>query len=397
MTPGPDHRTPPDREAGDPPALPRRPAWIEVDLDAIAANTAAVKRCVGSRTDVMAVVKANAYGHGLVQAAGAALRGGATALGVALPEEGLELRSAGVLAPILVLGVSPPEAAESLVAAHLAQILAGTDTAEALSRASQQLGRPARGHLKIDTGMGRIGVLPEHATSVAVAIVSLPGVRLEGVATHIAWEAGPDMPRAVGQITCFTECLGALKQRGICPRWRHAANSEMTVQMPQCHFDMVRVGLLIYGIPPTGGSGRMHLGPALALKARITQIKIVRPGHTISYGGTFTARRPSTVGVVPLGYADGYPRRMSNRGEVLIRGCRCPVIGAVCMDQIVVDVTDVPGVKLGQEVVLLGRQGNDEVTVGEVARRIGGITHEVVSQLGVRLPRVWKGQARSAV
>ena len=167
--------------------------------------------------------------------------------------------------------------------------------------------------------------------------------------------------------------------------------------MPESHFDMVRVGLLIYGIPPTGGSGPMQLRPALALKARITQIKTVGPGQPISYGGTFTTRRPSTVGIVPLGYADGYPRRMSNRGEVLIRGCRCPVIGAVCMDQIVVDATDVPGVTQGEEVVLLGRQGNDEIAVGEVARRFGGITHEVVSQLSVRLPRVWKGQARSAV
>ena len=366
---------------------PTRPAWIDIDLSAIAANIAAVKAWVDPHTDVMAVVKANAYGHGLVPAARAALEGGAAALGVALLEEGLALRAAGIRAPVVVLGCALPQQAEALVDADLSQVVSQVDTLRALSRAARARQKPGRVHLKIDTGMGRVGVAPDAVLALAAKIHALPNLVLEGVATHIAWEAARDMPRARQQIARFRASLRALRQAGCQPRWRHAANSVTTVQIPNGHFDLVRVGLLTYGIPPAGGASGLILRPALALKARITQLRDMQPGQTLSYGGTCTLSRPARVGLVPLGYADGYSRRLSNRASVLVRGQRCPVVGAVCMDQFLIDVTDVPAPTVGEEVVLLGPSAPECISVAELAAWMDGIAHEVVSQLAPRLPR----------
>lgn len=361
-------------------------AWIEVDLNAIAANISAVRDWVGPRTDVMAVVKANAYGHGLVPAARAALKGGAAALGVARLEEGLRLRSAGIGAPVVVLGCALPEQAEALVRAGLSQTVSDIGLARALSQASLALDKPARVHLKIDTGMGRVGVHPEDAPALGGKIVSLPGLTLEGIATHIPWDEAVDMPRAEAQIARFKACLQAL---GLRPRWRHAANSVITARMPHAHLDLVRVGLLTYGIPPADGAPHIGLRPALSIKARLVQIRSMQPGQTVSYGGTFTVTRPSRLAVVPIGYADGYARSLSNRAQMLIRGQRCPVVGRICMDQTVVDVTGVPGAAVGDEVIALGRAGGDEISVWELANLADSITHEVVSRLSRRLPRVF--------
>jgi len=362
-----------------------RPAYLEIDLSAISANIAAVCAFVGPSVAAMAVIKANAYGHGLIPVGRAALCGGARALGVAMLQEGLTLREAGVCAPIIVLGPALPEQAEALVAANLSPVVSGTESIHALSRAAKARKTRASLHLKIDTGMGRVGAPPDQALELARRIAADPYLDLEGIATHIAWERAEDMHRARAQIAQFKTCLNALP--GLSPRWRHAANSAIAVHLPEARFDMVRVGLLTYGLPPTGGASGLCLRPALSLKARIIQIRHIPPGQTLSYGGTFTAKRPSRIALLPLGYADGYSRRLSNRAHVLIRGQRCPVVGTVCMDLTLVDITDLPPIAPGEEAVLLGQSGAETIAVADLAVWMDGIAHEVIAQLGARLPR----------
>ncbi len=362
-----------------------RPAWLEVDLSAISSNISAVRHLVGPKTDVMAVIKANAYGHGLEQVAKAAICGGAAALGVAILQEGLKLREAGIDAPVVVLGPALPDQAEALVAAHLSAVVSTEESICALSKAAKAQKIPANVHLKIDTGMGRVGIAPHQTFDFANRINRDPHLKLEGVATHIAWECVADYGKARAQIAQYTQVLNTLPN--ITPRWRHVANSAMTIHVPESRFDMVRVGLLTYGLPPAEGSANLPLRPALSLKARIIQVRNVSPGQTLSYGGSFTVQRPSHIALLPLGYADGYNRRLSNRAQVLINGQRCPVVGKVCMDLTLVDITDMPPLKPGAEVVLLGQSGNQKISVTDLANWMEGIPHEVIAQLGARLPR----------
>ena len=212
-----------------------------------------------------------------------------------------------------------------------------------------------------------------------------PYLFLEGIATHVAWESAEDMDKARHQIKTFATCLSKLTDISV--PWRHAANSVMTVHMPESHFGLVRVGLLTYGIPPTQGAGPLSLSPALSIKARIAQVRNFSAGQTLSYGGTYTLTRPSRIALAPLGYADGYNRQMSNKSHVLIGGKPCPVVGAICMDVIMIDITDIPPVSVGDEVVLLGKQGDQIITVNDLAQWGNYISHEVVSLLGARLPR----------
>ena len=233
--------------------------------------------------------------------------------------------------------------------------------------------------------MGRLGLLPDEAPVLGKKIAENPHLFFEGIATHVAWECAEDMDKARHQIKTFAACLSKLTDISV--PWRHAANSAMTVHMPKSHFDLVRVGLLTYGIPPTQGAGALSLSPALSIKARIVQVRNFSTGQTLSYGGTYTLTRPSRIALVPLGYADGYNHRMSNKSHVLICGKPCPVVGAICMDVIMIDVTDIPPVFGGEEVVLLGQQGNRKITVNDLAQWANCISHEVVSLLGARLPR----------
>ena len=371
------------------PAQADRPAWIEVDLSAITNNIAAVKTWVGPHTDVLAVVKANAYGHGLVPAAQAALRGGATFLGVALFEEGQMLRQKGITVPILVMGSLLPEQAPALIELDLDATVSNQVIVEALSNAAQTQKKTGRLHLKVDTGMGRVGLSAKDAPQLAKTICQLPDIELTGLTTHIAWEQATDVPKSEAQIVRFQTCLSTLHKLDIKPRFCHTANSVMTLQLPQSRFSLVRVGLLTYGIPPTGGASQLELRPALTLKARITQLRNLKAGQTLSYGGTFTLKKNAQIAILPIGYADGYNRRLSNRATVLVQNHRCPVVGAVCMDQILVDVTEVPRVKLGDEATLLGKTDTDEISVWELVRTQQGIPHEITTQLSSRLPRIY--------
>ena len=375
-----------------PPApLSSRPAWIEVDTDEIGYNVQAVRAFVGESTGVMAIVKANAYGHGLVEVARAAVGAGAVMLGVAVLDEAICLREAGVDAPVLILGPVLPGQAEEVVRAGCAQVVSEGGLARALAAAALRHGVQAKTHVKVDTGMGRVGMSLDRAPSFVEEVMGLPGVELEGVMTHFSTADEEELSFAREQMARFQGLLDRLEDAGIRPRWRHAANSGAIVSLPDAHLDLVRSGLLTYGIPPTPGPCSLRMRPALSLKARVTQLRTARKGESISYGRTFVTRRESRLALVPLGYADGYSRGLSNRGEVLVRGSRAPIVGRVCMDQFVVDVTDVEDAQAGDEVVLIGRQNKEEITVWDVAGAMDGIAHEVVAMLGARLPRRYCG------
>jgi alanine racemase len=366
-----------------------RPAWLEIDLTAFTHNLRVIRERVGGAR-LMPMVKANGYGHGIVQVSRAALAAGAEMLGVALVEEGIALRQAGIRAPVLVAGVALPEQAPTVVAHELAQVVSTLATAEAISRAADARATVAELHVKIDTGMGRVGVAPEDALDFCRAIAALPAVRLAGVMTHFATADEPDISYSREQLRRFLSVIAPIRGAFSPPPLFHAANSGAIATMPESHLDLVRPGLSCYGIPAGPHLAEMPLRPVMSLKAHVTQIRDLPAGERIGYGGTYTLTRPSRLGTVPIGYADGYRRALSNQGEALVRGQRVPVRGRVSMDQLVVDLTDVPEVVVGEEAVLLGRQGDDEITAWEIADRIPTIVDEVIVGMSDRLPRVYQ-------
>lgn len=368
---------------------------IQVDLDAIAANAATMlDRADGAQ--LCAVVKAGGYGHGSIDVAYAALEGGATWLAVALVEEGHALRDAGIGVPILVLSEPPPDVMSEAFDARLTPTIytvQGVDAAAAAAAAGGG-GGAAGGkwqvHLKVDTGMHRVGAHPADALEIARRIVAAPSLHLGGTFTHLATADEPSRPETAEQLELFDRTLDELSRAGMDPGLRHAANSAGALVHPSARLDMVRVGIALYGIEPAPGlASDTELQPAMSLHAEVTMVKHLAAGDGVSYGLRHVFERPSTVAVVPLGYADGIPRRLGAAGgEVLIGGVRRPVRGVVTMDQTIVEVTDGPEVSPGDPVVLLGSQGVEEVTAQEWAERLDTIPYEVVCGFSVRLPRV---------
>ncbi|MDK2785016.1 MAG: alanine racemase [Bacillota bacterium] len=369
-----------------------RPTWAEIDLRAFAANLRAVKDLVGPQVKVMAVVKANAYGHGAVRLAQVAAANGADQLAVATLDEAVTLREAGLKLPILVLGTSiPGEGAEVAVELGIAQALCTVELAEALSAAARRRGKEALVHLKIDTGMSRIGVRPHEAVPFMERVGRLPGLRFEGIFSHFAASDEPENPYTELQFSRFQEALKALREAGYTFPLRHIANSAAILDHPEMHLDMVRPGCILFGSWPSEKTQRkISIKPTLTLKTRIVFLKRVPAGTPVSYGLTYTAPSERLLATLPIGYADGYRRGLSNKASVLIRGMRAPVVGRVCMDQCVVDVTDVPGVTLGDEVVLIGRQGSEEITAQELADILGTLDLELYCGLSPRVPRLYK-------
>ena len=368
-----------------------RPTRAEIDLTAIAANVALGCRLAGSKTGVMAIVKADAYGHGAVPVARAAIDAGATWIGVAIPEEAVPLRAAGINCRILVLGPIPPDQADLVATNDLDQCICDLPQAESLDRAARAQGRTLALHLKIDTGMGRVGVRPREVRGVAEKICALGSVHLAGLMTHFA-EAEAEEPRFAGeQLSRFAEVTRDLTAAGIVVPLRHAANSAGLLFVPEARLDLVRPGIMLYGCHPRGPQRPPEplLRPALRLRTAITQIKDVARGDSVSYGRTFVASRDVRVATLPVGYADGCGRLLSNRGQVLIREHRVPIIGRVCMDMTMVDVSGLPDVRVGDEAVLIGRQGKEEITADEVAEAQGTISYEVLCRIGPRVPRVY--------
>jgi len=366
-----------------------RPTVAEIDLAAIRHNIRRSRAVVGPAAKLVAVVKANAYGHGAVKVSRAALEAGADCLAVAIPEEGAELRSAGLAVPIFVLGLTLPEQAKLLVDYHLIAAVATKEGIRALSQAAKDQGRRCRVMLKVDTGMGRIGIPPIQTEEFRQYIQANPGVELVGVFTHLATADAADKTYANRQLDVFRAALKMLEAK-VKLTYISAANSAATIDLPAGLFNTVRPGIVIYGLPPSGEMlGSLDLRPAMRLKTRIAYIKEVPAGTAVSYGCTFTTDRPTFLATLPVGYADGYSRHLSNKASVLIGGKRRPVAGRVCMDQIVVDLGPAGDAALGDEAVLFGRQGQEEVTLTELADLAGTINYELACAVSARVPRVY--------
>jgi alanine racemase len=366
------------------------PAWAEVDLDAIARNVAAIKRHVGEGVIVMAVVKANGYGHGAEPVARVALERGASWLAVNRVGEGVGLRRAGFNAPILVMGYTPPAGAARAVAHDLRLTVTSTPLAEALSAAAIQAGKSVPIHVKVDTGMGRFGLLPDEVPGFIRTLVRLPNLELEGLFTHFAVADLADKDYTHQQFAIYLETVAALARDGIKVPIQHVANSAATLDLPEMHLDAVRPGIAIYGLRPSSiVEPGLALHPALSLKSRVGRVRTLAAGSSISYGRTFVTERATPMALVPVGYGDGYIRLNSNRGAVLIHGQRAPIRGRVCMDQFVVEISGIKGVQPGDEVVLIGQQGDDALSAEEVAAWAETINYEVVTQLMPRVPRIF--------
>lgn len=365
-----------------------RPAWLEIDLDAIAGNVEALIR-VAAPAQVMAVLKADAYGHGAVRVARTVLHHGATALATAVLSEAADLRAAGITAPILVLGHLPPWQARDAVRLGVAVTVFDDDSARHLSDAALAVGRTIAVHVKIDTGLRRIGLEPADVVSFGRRLTTLPGLAVEGIYTHLATADAADQSFAREQLARFSAVVTAWSNAGLVrPRWVHAANSAATVHLPDARLDLVRPGIALYGIAP-GPEAPLpaDFRAALQLKTRIAQVKQVRAGETVSYGRTWVARTARTIGVLPVGYGDGLRRGPRTWGGALVRGQRVPFVGRICMDMCMIDVTAIPGVRAGDHAVLIGAQGSDAITVEEVARHAGTSPYEVTTQLLARVPR----------
>lgn len=364
-----------------------RPVWAEIDLEAIAHNVRRIKTKVKPGAQFCAVVKADAYGHGAIAVARTVLNNGADRLAVAILNEALELRRAGFTVPILVIGYTPPHQAGIVVDNGIAQTVFSMDVAEALSHAAMTAGKKAKVHLKIDTGMSRIGIKPADAGEFASAVAALPGIEIEGVFSHFATADSEDKTYAWEQFDRFKKALALIEAKGIKIPIRHIANSAATLEMPETHLDMVRPGIILYGLWPSDEVKRdIELKPAMKFKARVSYVKDLPPRVSISYGRTYYTDKDSRIATIPVGYADGWTRLLAGKADVVIGGRRAPLVGRICMDQCMADVTHIPGVKAGDEVLLFGGEG---LPVEEVAEKLGTINYEVVCMVSKRVPRYY--------
>ncbi|MGD9175203.1 MAG: alanine racemase [Desulfobacterales bacterium] len=379
------------------------PLWAEIDLEAIAHNVRELRRITQPQARLMAVVKANGYGHGAIEVSRCALQNGASILGVARIEEGIQIRKAGITVPILVFGYTRPHRAGDLLKYDLTQSVYSVATAWELSEAAVSLAAKIKVHLKVDTGMGRLGLLPQNfhsdnpvkinsdTVTETLTIADLDGLELEGIFTHFASADSADKTYAKYQLDLFLNYLKHLQKAGLCPSLTHAANSGAVMDMPRSHLDIVRPGIAIYGLFPSNevDRQRISLKSAMALKSQIIQLKKVPAGFNISYGSTYTTRQPTTIATVPIGYADGLNRLLSSRGQMLVGGQRVPIVGRVCMDLTMLDVGNVKDVQAGDEVVVFGQQGNETLTVDEMAETLNTINYEIVTGISARVPRVY--------
>lgn len=376
----------------------------EVHLDAIAHNIREFRRIVSDDVKIMPAVKADGYGHGAVRVSVAALESGADALGVARIEEGMVLRNAGIAAPILVFGYTSPDNTDTLIDYDLTATVSMTETAREISGKALARGKKVNVHLKIDTGMGRIGMLTSlghpgcvvqdiNSTEDVMKVATLPGIELEGIYTHFASADAADKTDAKYQHQIFVEFLEDIKKNGLEIPLKHSANSAAAIQLPETHLDMIRPGISFYGLFPSGEVDRtlIDLKPAMELKAKIISLKRVPAGFRVSYGSTYVTKKETVIAVVPIGYADGFSRHFSSNGEMLVHGKRAPILGRVCMDLTMIDVGHIPDVAIEDDVVIFGQQGSEMLHVDELASRIDTINYEIVSALTSRVPRVYPG------
>lgn len=367
---------------------PGRLTWFEVDMEAVANNVRLLKAHIGEKVTLMTVVKADAYGHGAVMTARTALLNGAEYLGVSSIQEALELRDAGIRAPILMMNYTPPQMARQAVLQDITTTVYDLSTARMYNRVAVELNKILRVHLKIDSGMGRLGTLPEDVAGLFRHLLSLPNLRVEGIYTHYS-TADEDPDYVKKQTGTFKQIVRALQSHyGVKFKYVHAANSAATIAHKETHFDMVRPGLAVYGMHP---SDMVQLPqdfrPALSWKTQIVQVKTLPAGHPVGYGNTYITEAPERVAIIPVGYGDGFRRAPENWGEVLVHGQRAPILGRVSMEKTIISVAHIPNVALGDEVVLLGQQQNDAITAEEVAQRLGTNNYEVTCSVLPRLER----------
>lgn len=366
-----------------------RRLWAEIDLGTLRRNVREMLRYVHP-SDVMAIVKADAYGHGMEAVSAACLAAGARWLGVATVGEGLALHASFPRARIALTAPFLPEEAEAIVGGRLAAFVSSMEQAQALSAAAVRMGETASIHLEVDTSLARSGVSVEEAADLAPRIARLPGIFLEGICTHFAC-ADEDAASTERELAGFHQVRTDLARIGIKVPVAHCAASAALVTLPASRMELVRPGLLIYGIlPSTPFDTEMPaVSPVLSLKSRVALVRALPAGRGVSYGHTHILQRPSRLATIPAGYGDGYPRALSNKGAVLIAGRRAPIVGRVCMDVTVVDVTDIPEAQVGSEVVLIGTQGDERITVEEIARLAGTTSHDVTTRLTQRVERVY--------
>lgn len=369
-----------------------RSAYAEINLDNLAHNIKEVRRITSKGAQVMAVIKADGYGHGATKIAQTLLDNGADRLAVAVLDEGIELRKAGIKAPIFILGYTQPERAEDVVKYDIEQAVYSLEAADALSKAAVKQNKTAQVHIKIDTGMGRIGLqADDEAVQIIKNIYSLQNLKIKGIFTHFAAADEVDKTYTQMQFNRFMWICSELEKLGIAIDIRHCANSAAIIDIPDMHLDMVRAGIMLYGLAPSKDVmlNKLELREVMSLKVRITHVKEIEAGCSVSYGRKFTADKKTKIASLPIGYADGYTRLLSGKAEVLVKGRRVPVVGRICMDQCMIDATGIEDVKVGDEVVLFGKQGDDFISIDEIAEKLGTINYEIVCMISRRVPRVY--------
>jgi alanine racemase len=367
-----------------------RPTWAEIDLGAIRRNLRNIRGLVEKKVDVMAVVKANAYGHGLCPVSRVLVEEGVDYLGVATVDEALILRSSGIEAPVLVLGSVLDEEARAAVSQNITLTLCDQGLLDILADLAKEKGLRPKVHVKVDTGMGRIGVWHEEALDFIKKAHAAKEIEIEGVYTHFS-SAGRDKAATRAQIKAFEDVISGMEKAGIDVRYKHAANSIAIVDWKKSHLNIVRTGILLYGVYPKESFRKeFELQPVMNLKTKIVYLKDTPPGRSISYGRTHITQKYTKIATIPIGYADGYGRILSNKAEALIKGQYVKVVGMVTMDQTLLDVGSVGDVRVGDEVVLIGRQGDAEIHIEKIAKLAGTIPYEILSAITDRVPRVYK-------
>lgn len=368
-----------------------RPVWAEVDLDKLAHNMKEIRR-VSKSKDIIAVIKADGYGHGALDIAPTLLENGATRIAVAVLSEAIELRRGGIEQSIMVLGFTPPSLIDMLIRYDIEQTVYSYDLAKEISLMAQRKNKIARIHIALDTGMGRIGFLPNNESADEVYKISkLPNIVIEGLFSHFSSADEENKDYTTYQFNNYNEFYEKLVQRGIKVNVRHIANSAAIIDFPESHLEAVRPGIILYGYYPSNevDKNNIDLKPVMSLKTNVVHIKTLPAGEYISYGRKYKTNKESVIATLPVGYADGYTRLLYNKAKVIINGSFAPVIGRICMDQCMVDVTDIGSVNVGDEVTLMGEQGNLKFTADNIAELIGTINYEVTCMISKRVPRVY--------
>ncbi len=365
-----------------------RPAFLEIDLDALAFNCRNIKKKLGKNVELLAVVKADGYGHGAYLSSKTFLQNGASSLGVAIIEEGIELREKKIQAPILVVYPEDNGREKLIVDYNLEQVICSYEAALALNRMAQKKNKKVNIYLEVDTGLGRYGLTPEETIKLAAKVQNLKHLTLKGIISHFSMSDSKNTAFTKTQLQLFKRTVANLEKRKINFPIQSMANSAAVLNLPESYFNQVRVGHLLYGLYPSV-SRSVSVRPAMRLQSKIAFIKEVSKNFPVSYGATYYTSKSSRIGTVPLGYADGYSWLLSNKALVLVKNKKVPVIGRICMDAFMIDLTTVPEAKVGDEIVLIGKQGKQEITIYDVSQWIGTSTYEVINRMGKRLPVVY--------